>query len=69
MKQIKNKMYILKEKPSLVINHYKLRNWTSKIIKCIYDNKIIAISIGVFFICVVMNLVLIYNFMRILKQI
>ncbi len=69
MKIIKNKMYILKEKPSLAINKHKLIDWTSEIIKCIYDNKIIAISIAIFLICVVMNLVLIYNFMRILKQI
>ena len=69
MKLIKNKMYIIKDKPSLTINNQKIKKWTSKIIKCICDNKIIAISVVVFFICVVMNLILIYNFMRILKQI
>ena len=45
------------------------RKWTSNIVKFICKNKIITTSIIVFFMCVIMNLILIYNFLRILQQI
>ncbi len=49
----------------------KLKNkrWTSKLLKFIRDNKIISISIIIFVMCVGMNLLLIYNFLKVLQQI
>lgn len=45
------------------------KKWTSKFLKFIRDNKIISISIIVFFMCVMMNLILIYNFLKVLQQV
>ncbi len=45
------------------------KKWTSKFFKFIRDNKIISISIIVFFMCVMMNLFLIYNFLKVLQQV
>ena len=42
---------------------------TSKFLKFICNNKIISISIIVFFMCVMMNLFLIFNFLKILQQV
>ncbi len=47
----------------------KKESWTSSIIKFFHRNKLISISIIVFFACVCMNLLLIYNFFRALQQI
>ena len=45
------------------------KKWTSKFLKFIRDNKIISISIILFFMCVMMNLFLIYNFLKVLQQV
>ena len=45
------------------------KKWTSKFLKFIRNNKIISISIIVFFMCVMMNLFLIYNFLKVLQQV
>ena len=45
------------------------KKWTSKFLEFIRDNKIISISIIVFFMCVMMNLFLIYNFLKVLQQV
>lgn len=50
---------VLEQKPTK-------RKRTSKVLKFIKNNKIISIAVIVFFMCVSLNLVLIYNFMRIL---
>ena len=42
---------------------------TSAFVKFIRENKLISISIIVFFMCVVMNLILIFNFFKILQQV
>ena len=51
------------------IQENKNINWTSRIIKYFRKNKIIMVLAIVFFTCVGMNLILIYNFLRILRQI
>ena len=45
------------------------KKWTSKFFKFIRNNKIISNSIIVFFMCVMMNLFLIYNFLKVLRQV
>ena len=47
----------------------KKKKWTSKFLKFIHNNKIISISIIVFFMCVMMNLFLIFNFLKILQEV
>ena len=42
---------------------------TSAFVKFIRENKLISISIIVFLICVGMNLILIFNFFKILQQV
>lgn len=54
---------ILKEKNS------DKRKRTSNLKKFIRENKIISISIVLFIMCVGMNLILIYNFMKILQEV
>lgn len=44
----------------------KRKKWTSRIIKFIYKNKILTTAAIVFIMCVTLNIILIYNFMRIL---
>lgn len=42
---------------------------TSNMIRFIRENKLISISIIVFLMCVGMNLILIFNFFKILQQV
>ncbi|MBR0426701.1 MAG: hypothetical protein IJK18_00650 [Clostridia bacterium] len=42
---------------------------TSTFLKFIRENKLISISIIVFLMCVAMNLILIFNFFKILQQV
>ena len=44
------------------------KNWTSNILNKIYKHKILAMCLLIVLMCVGMNLMLIYNFMRILEQ-
>ncbi len=46
----------------------KIRKWTSNLKEFIFRNKIISLTIVVFGICLTFNVVLIYNFMRILEN-
>lgn len=48
---------------------FKQNRWTSKLLKKIYKNKIIVIFMMIFACCVILNIIYIYNFFRILKQI
>ena len=45
------------------------KKWTSKFFKFIRNNKIISISMILFIMCVGMNLILIYNFLKILQMV
>jgi len=47
----------------------KKKRWTSNIVRFIRDNKLISISIIVFLMCVGINLILIFNFFKILTTI
>lgn len=44
------------------------KNWTSNIMNFITKHKILVMCIGIVCMCVLMNMMLIYNFMRILEQ-
>ncbi len=57
------------EYTSVLDKSSKNKKWTSTFIKFIRDNKLISISIIVFMMCVGMNLILIYNFFKILQQV
>lgn len=46
----------------------KNKRWTSKFLKFIYRNKMLTTAIVVFIMCVTLNLILVYNFMRILAS-
>ena len=45
-----------------------LKKRTSNIVKFIYKNKILFTAIIIFFMCVTLNLILVYNFMMILER-
>lgn len=47
----------------------KKRNWTSRILKFIKNNKIVSISIILFILCVNVNLILIARFLSVLQYI
>jgi uncharacterized membrane protein (DUF485 family) len=47
----------------------KKNKWTSKLLKFIKQNKLISITLTVFFLCLLFNFVLIFNFMQILENI
>ena len=47
----------------------KQKNWTSKILKFIKDNKILSITAIVFLTCVSLNMFLIVSFMKIIEKI
>ena len=47
----------------------KKRNWTSRILNFIKENKIVSISIVLFLLCVNVNLILIARFLSILQYI
>ena len=65
----KENIYNIKYTAIIGENNKKRKNWTSKLKKIIYENKIISIFISIFISCVIMNLFLIYNFLKILQQI
>ncbi len=65
----KENVYNVKYTSILEGREFKKRKWTSNLKKFIRENKIISISIVIFFMCVGMNLILIYNFLKILQQI
>ena len=44
------------------------KNWTSRIKEFILKNKIISVSLIIFFMCFILNCVLVYNFIRILEN-
>ena len=69
MKTFKKNIYNVKYTSVLEGISLKNEKWTSKIKKFIIENKIISIAIIVFFTCVVMNLFLIYNFLKVLQSI
>ena len=54
---------------SVLENKGEKKKRTSAFIKCVRENKLISISIIVFLMCVGMNLVLIFNFFKILQQV
>ena len=45
----------------------KWRNWTSKIINIILEHKILSLTIMILIVCMVLNILLIYNFIRIIE--
>ena len=47
----------------------KKKRWTSKLLNKILEHKVIAISILIIFMCVGMNIWLVYRFMSILAEI
>ena len=65
----KENFYNIKYTAIIGENNKKRKNWTSKLKRIIYENKIISIFISIFIGCVIMNLFLIYNFLKILQQI
>lgn len=65
----KENIYDVKYTSILKGKNFNKRKWTSNLKKFIRDNKLISISIVLFTMCVGMNLVLIYNFMKILQEI
>ena len=69
MKTFKKNIYNVKYTSVLEGISLKKEKWTSKIKKIIIENKTISITIIVFFTCVVMNLFLIYNFLKVLQSI
>ena len=46
----------------------RYKNSANNIIKFVREHKIVSISVIVFLMCIGMNLVLIYNFFKILQQ-
>ena len=46
----------------------KKKRWTSSLKEFIVNNKLITLTIVVFSVCLTLNLVLIYNFMKILEN-
>lgn len=46
----------------------KKEKWTSKLGKFIAKNKLITATIIIFFMCLVLNFILIYNFIEILEN-
>ena len=46
----------------------KKKKWTSHLKEFIVNNKLITMTIVIFCLCFTLNLVLIYNFMRILEN-
>lgn len=69
MKTFKKNIYNVKYTSALDGISLKNKKWTSKIKKFFIENKIISISIILFFTCVGMNLFLIYNFLKVLQSI
>jgi len=65
----KENIYNIKYTAIIGENNKKRKNWTSKLKRIIYKNKIISIFISIFIGCVIMNLFLIYNFLKILQHI
>ena len=64
-------MEILKEKKYyaelIKKKETKKRGWTSNFLKYLKRNKIISISIILFFLCVNLNIFLIFKFLKILQ--
>ena len=44
----------------------KQGKWTSRIIRFVYNNKILCTAGTIFVMCLILNLILIFNFMKIL---
>ena len=49
-------------------NIIKKKKWTSKFAELFNKNKLVTATIIIFAMCVILNFVLIYNFMRILEN-
>ena len=64
-----SKENIFKRQYSAIIGQVQKKKKTSKLIELIREHKIIAISILVFFLTLILNLTLIYNFLKILQSI
>lgn len=47
----------------------KDKKWTSSILEFIHNNKLITITLIIFVMCLSLNFILIYNFMKILENI
>lgn len=54
---------------SLLAKQSEKKKWTSSVKTFIHEHKLISTAIIVFWMCVMMNLFLIYNFFRILQQV
>lgn len=64
-----SKQSIFDVKYTSVLKKIEKKKRTSNIIRFICKHKIISTAIAIFMICVIMNLLLIYNFFKILQQI
>lgn len=69
MKISKDNMYNYKYTSVLEGKELRLREWTRRLKKFIRKNRIISISMVLFIMCVGMNLILIYNFLKILQMV
>lgn len=49
-------------------NMSKRKRWTDSVTRFIHNNKIITMIFITFFMCVVLNMILIYNFIKILES-
>ena len=65
----KENIYDVKYTSILKERNSDKRKRTSNLKRFIRENKIISISIVLFIMCVGMNLILIYNFMKILQEV
>ncbi len=63
-----SKENVFKVEYTSVLGGKTRRNSTSKIKKFIKSNKIISITILIFIMCFSINIILIYNFMKILEN-